>query len=103
MTKLGAAFTSATVTEGWREPQVIRVIESADTLGRLRSGRAHRRSLGFAPTARRGRRDDKLEGGDHLGRGEADGQSQALRVWHSRRKAAHGDYRLCLGASAGIS
>ena len=29
----------------------------------LRSGKAHSRSLGFAPTASRGRRDDKGEGG----------------------------------------
>jgi hypothetical protein len=33
MTKWRAAFTSAAVTEGWREPQVIREIESGEVPG----------------------------------------------------------------------
>jgi hypothetical protein len=32
-----------------------------DRIRQLRWGKAHRGSLGFAPTARRGRRDDKGE------------------------------------------
>jgi hypothetical protein len=44
---------------GWTEPQVIREIESGDSLAQLRSGKAHCRSLGCA-------RDDKGERGVHL-------------------------------------